>query len=485
MLRVPGPWLVALLLIATLACNEQGDSDDSGGSNDSAGSGGSSSACTPSATARAHNPLVSHIFTADPSAKVFGERVYVYTSHDADGQTDYHMVDYHAYSSDDLVNWQDHGAILSVLDVPWATYLYAPDVCAKNGQYFLYFPDRDQSIGVAVSDRPGGPFVDARGAPLVTRSTPGVEDVDWIFDPTCFVDTDGQAYLYFGGGQPNTGDNARVIRLHDDMVSLADARATTIVAPAFFEASFLHKQGDLYYFSYSTTFEGHAAYLDYMTSTQPMGDFTYRGTILTNGSINTGNNSHGSIATFGDRTYLFYHNRKLELDGGGSNHFQRSIAVQELHYEGDAIAQLGMSDGDVTVQQLRCLNGFTEVEAERMAAQSGIEVEGDGDLGVRIVDIDSGDWLRYSQVDFRGGANTLALRVVAPEAGGTVDVRVDGCGSASEPGTSLGVCDIPSTAGEPEELTCTLAAGATAGPHDLCLVFGGSASFELDSFHLE
>src|SRR5688572_3594708 len=117
-----------------------GASDGSGG----AGSGGAPSNCTPNGAAR--NPIVSHIFTADPSAKVFGDRVYVYTSHDADGQTEFEMIDYHAYSSDDLVNWQDHGVIIEAADLPWATNLYAPDACEKDGQYFLYMPNSGSGI---------------------------------------------------------------------------------------------------------------------------------------------------------------------------------------------------------------------------------------------------------------------------------------------------------------------------------------------------
>src|SRR5690606_12976578 len=95
--------------------------------------------CVPNG--RARNPIVSHLFTADPSAKVFGDRVYVYTSHDVDGQTNFAMTDYHAFSSDDLVNWRDHGVIISTADLTWAANLYAPDACEKDGKYYLYMPN--------------------------------------------------------------------------------------------------------------------------------------------------------------------------------------------------------------------------------------------------------------------------------------------------------------------------------------------------------
>ncbi len=476
--RLAAP-LTAALIALLMAC---GNEMEPPASNGAGGSGGGS--CTPNG--RARNPLVGHIFTADPSAKVFGDRVYVYTSHDADGQTDYDMVDYHAYSSDDLVNWQDHGVIIEASALPWAPNLYAPDACEKDGKYYLYIPDSGSGIGVAVADDPGGPFVDPLGKPLLTKSVPGAEDVDWLFDPACFVDDDGQAYLYFGGGPSGTGDNARVIRLNGDMISLKDDSATTIVAPAFFEASFMHKRGSTYYFSYSTDFEGHAAYLDYLTSDHPMTGFQHRGTILTNGPINSYNNNHGSIIEFGGDSYLFYHNRKLEQDGGGTNSYQRSIAIQKLTYTGDAIEQLAMSTESSTVEQLKCLDGLTEIQAERMAAQRGIEVDGNGETGVHIVDIDTGDWVGYSQVDFHDGVTLFHARVASTSGDGSIEIRVDGCDDfTAEPGSSLGTCAVTAT-GEAStfaDISCPIS--STSGPHDLCLVFTGNDSFELDSFRFE
>ncbi|MBN2530666.1 MAG: family 43 glycosylhydrolase [Deltaproteobacteria bacterium] len=178
----------------------------------------------------AKNPVIRHVFTADPSARVFDGRIYVYATHDLDAQDEYMMNDYRVFSSDDLVNWQDHGVVLDAKDIPWAERLFAPDAAYSDvtQKYYLYFPNGGDSIGVAVSDTPYGPFHDALGRPLIDRTTPGVEDVEWVFDPACFVDDDGQVYLYFGGGMPGTGKNARVMRLNVDMTSLKDVAATTI-----------------------------------------------------------------------------------------------------------------------------------------------------------------------------------------------------------------------------------------------------------------
>lgn len=440
--------------------------------------------CTPNG--RARNPLVSHIFTADPNAVVYGDRVYLYVSHDVDGQETFDMVDYRGFSSSDMVNWRDHGVLIHADSLPWATNLYAPGACAKDGKYYLYIPNSGSGIGVAVADDPGGPFVDPLGTALVTQNTPGVTDVDWLFDPACFVDDDGQGYLYFGGGPENTGDNARVIRLGDDMTSLADASATTIVVPAFFEAAHMFKRDGTYYLQYSSDFSPeHGAALEYMTSDDPMTGFQHRGVLLPNAAINRGNNNHGSMVDFMDHTYLFYHARKLEQELGVDKVNNRSVAVQEITFAADGTIQpITMSTEDFTVEQLRCLDGHAEVQAETLAAERGIEVEGRAGETVYVAQISDGDWIGYSQVDFRAGATSLVLRVASAAGGGTIDVTIDGC-ITGEPGTSLGTCDVAATGGADAyaELTCTIA--ATSGPHDLCLEFSGNPAFTIDSWHLE
>mgnify|MGYP003576638857 CR=1 FL=1 len=108
----------------------------------------------------ADNPIISHVYTADPAARVFNGRMYVVTSHDLDTQSGYDMIDYHIFSSDDMINWRDHGVVFDVqTDTSWATRAYAPDMIYRNGRYYLYFPDGANSIGVAVSDNPAGPFI--------------------------------------------------------------------------------------------------------------------------------------------------------------------------------------------------------------------------------------------------------------------------------------------------------------------------------------
>jgi hypothetical protein len=186
-------------------------------------------------------------------------------------------------------------------------------------------------------------------------------------------------------------------------------------------------------------------------------------------------------------SYLFYHARKLEQELRVNEVNNRSVAVQEVTYAADgSINQLTMSTEDTTVAQITCLDGFAEVQAETFVAERGIEVEGVAGGTVRVAQIDAGDWVGYSQVDFRGGAKTLVVRAAAAAGGGAIDVRIDGCDDfTSEAGTSIGSCEAASTGGIDTfaQLSCSLT--ETSGAHDLCLVFSGDTSFALDSWHLE
>lgn len=469
-------------------------SGGSGGGSDapSAGAGGGSTVRVlgePNASAK--NPAVTHIFTADPSADEYEGRVYVFTSHDTDTQDGYDMVDYHAFSSDDLVNWQDHGVVLDSRDISWAPSLYAPDSCysEENDQYYLYFPNSGSGIGVATSDTPGGPYEAQLGRPLIDQNTPGVSDVDWLFDPTCFIDDDGQAYLYFGGGPSGTGENARVMRLGADMLSLADDTATTIVAPDFFEASFMHKYEGRYYYSYSTGFDNHPAYIDYMVSDQPMSGFEYVGTILASPAENNGDNNHHSMLEYEGQWYLFYHNRVLSNQVGASN-YQRSITLDKMSYDAEGnINEVPVDMGDVP--QLRSVDALARIEAELIAAEQGIEtdsaMEGGERVGVMLTSLENGDWVAVSQLDFATGTTQFHARVASAAGGAVIEVHQGGCEGFRGPGTLVGSCEVPSTGGDQSwtDVSCDIA--ADGGVHDLCLRFTGGPGqlLNLDYYRFE
>jgi hypothetical protein len=278
----------------------------------------------------ADNPIVTHVYTADPAGFVANGRLYVICSHDQAGATDYNqLVDYYLFSSTDLVTWQDHGIVFDARrDTNWANLAYAPDMAVRNGKYYLYFPDGGSSIGVAVANSPEGPFTDPIGRSLVNKNMPNC-NVEWCFDPGIFVDDDGTAYLYFGGGGPG---NARVIKLNSDMTSVSGT-AVTIDAPNFFEAAYMHKRNGIYYFSYSTNSSA-GMRIDYMTSSNPMSGLQHRGTILDNPWDNLGNNNHHSIVEYQGQWYIFYHNRTLS-----NSVYQRSVCLDYLYYNSDGTIQ--------------------------------------------------------------------------------------------------------------------------------------------------
>lgn len=312
-----------------------------------------------------NEPLVEHIFTADPSAHVFEGKIFIYPSHDIDaGIPDndlgdqYAMRDYHVFSMEQPGGEvTDHGEVLSVDEIPWAgRQLWAPDAAHANGKYYLYFPMKDKNdvfkIGVAVSDNPEGPF------------TPEPEPIAGSFsmDPAVFEDDDGAYYMYFGGiwggqlqrwnggeyapdGEEPAADqpalNPQIAKMDDDMLSFAetpkdvqilDENGDPLLAGdnerRFFEAAWVHKYNGTYYFSYST---GDTHKIVYATGDNPYGPFTYQGVIL---NPVQGWTNHHSIVEFEGKWYLFYHDTQLS----GKNHL-RNIKMTELTHNADGSIQ--------------------------------------------------------------------------------------------------------------------------------------------------
>ncbi len=306
-----------------------------------------------------HSVLVNHIYTADPSAHVFNNRLYIYPSHDvdsgvpiSDNADHFAMRDYRVLSLDKVGGEvTDHGVALALEDIPWAgRQLWAPDAAEKDGKYYLYFPAKDKKdvfyIGVAVSDSPVGPF-QAQPEPMVGS---------FSIDPSVYKDDDGEYYIYFGGiwgGQLQRWQNGEysetdqypaddeaalmpvVAKLSDDMLSfngevkevqLLDRSGSPILHGdndrRFFEAAWVHKHNDTYYFSYST---GDTHKIVYATGDSPLGPFTYQGVVL---NPVVGWTNHHSITMFQGKWYLFYHDSTLS---GGQTHL-RSVKMAELEH---------------------------------------------------------------------------------------------------------------------------------------------------------
>jgi hypothetical protein len=310
-------------------------------------------------------PLVSHIYTADPSAHVFNNKIYIYPSHDIEAGTPendngdhFDMRDYHILSMDSIGGKvTDHGVALDIKNIPWAgRQLWAPDAAFANNTYYLYFPVKDKQdvfhIGVAVSKKPEGPFV-AEKKPI---------EGSYSIDPAVFKDDDGTYYMYFGGiwgGQLQRWDNnqydakgalskpaekailPRVVKLSKDMksfaeavkeINLVDEQGNTFTEgqndKRFFEASWMHKYNGKYYFSYST---GDTHNINYAIGNSPYGPFVYKGIIL---KPVEGWTNHHSIIEVKGKWYLFYHDIQLS----GKTHL-RNVKVTELKYNSDGTIQ--------------------------------------------------------------------------------------------------------------------------------------------------
>jgi hypothetical protein len=308
--------------------------------------------------------LVDHLYTADPAVHVFNGKLYIYPSHDIesgipenDNGDHFDMRDYHVFSMESIDGKvTDHGVALDVKDIPWAgRQLWDCDVALKNDIYYLYFPLKDKTdifrIGVAISDKPEGPFV-PQNSPIKGS---------YSIDPCVFCDDNGSHYMYFGGlwgGQlqryrnnkaiecghePKNDEPAlppRIVKLNDSMLEFDEEPREIIILDEngeilqagdherrFFEASWMHKYQGKYYFSYST---GNTHKLCYAVGDNPYGPFTYKGVIL---PPVVGWTTHHSIVEFKGKWYLFHHD---SVPSGGKT-WLRSMKVVELEYNEDGL----------------------------------------------------------------------------------------------------------------------------------------------------
>lgn len=276
----------------------------------------------------AANPFITSIYTADPSAHVWPDgRLYVYPSHDVDPPVGANLMDrYHVFSTSDMVNWRDEGEILRSSEVAWAGppggFMWAPDCAYANGKYYFFYPHPSDpsgtnwnytwKIGVAVSLSPCRDFT-----PL-TNYIEGVGGFSMI-DPQPFIDTDGRAYLFYGGG-----GNCAVAPLNPDMCSIsAPARAVTNLND-FHEATWVFKRNNLYYLTYADNASPNNE-MEYAISTNVMGPWTSMGVYLTSTGSGT---THGSVVEYHGQWYQFYHNAAISGNDG-----LRSVCVDELNFD--------------------------------------------------------------------------------------------------------------------------------------------------------
>jgi len=420
------------------------------------------------ATGKADNPIVQHVYTADPSPLVHNGRLYLYTGHDEDGSTTFTMKDWRAWSTADMVNWTDHGSPLSLSTFSWAKQdAWAGQAIERNGKFYWYVPVVNKNtggmaIGVAVGDTPTGPFRDAIGRPLVENGE---------IDPTVFIDSDGQAYLYWGN------PNLWYVRLNTDMVSYSggvnqiplttagfgtrtgDAKRPTL----YEEGPWVYKRNGLYYNVFAA--KCCAEFIGYSTAPGPTGPWTYRGTVMPaqGGSFT----NHAGLTDFKGGSYFFYHNGALPGGGG----FTRSVAVEKFTYNSDGtIPQMNMTTSGPP--QVESLNPYVRQEAETIAWGSGIETEPSSEGGMNVGWIENGDWIKVRGAAFGAGATRFTARVASASAGGTLEVRL---GSAN--GTVAARCTVPGTGGWQQWTTVSCPVSGVSGTQDVYFRFAGGGGY--------
>lgn len=425
------------------------------------------------APAQADNPIVQHIYTADPAPLVHNGRVYLYTGHDEDGSTYFTMRDWRVFSTTDMVNWTDHGTPMSLATFSWADAdAWAGHVVARNGKFYWYVPVRQRStgqrvIGVGVSDSPTGPFRDAIGRPLVGNGE---------IDPHVLIDDDGQAYLYWGN------PNLWYVRLNADMISYSGSPTRIPLTTAGFgtrtgdpnrptlyeEGPWVYKRGSTYYNVFAA--KCCSEFIAYSTAPGPTGPWTYRGTVMpTQGTSFT---NHAGILDYAGNSYFFYHNGALPGGGG----FTRSVAVEQFRYNADgSIPTITMTSAGAP--QVGTLDPYVRQEAETIAWGSGIETEPSSEGGMNVGWIENGDYIKVKGVAFSAGAASFSARVASATSGGRIEVRLDGTG-----GPVVGTCTVGGTGGWQNWTTTTCPVTGATGTHDLYLRFtGGSGNlFNVD-----
>ena len=451
------------------------------------------------------NPLIDYDYGADPFALVYDGRVYLYMTadklqYDTDGNVidnDYSYINkLHVISSDDMVNWTDHGFIqVAGPDgvAKWANFSWAPAVAYKQidgvDKFFLYFCNSGGGIGVLEGDSPVGPWRDPNKKALIDGSTQGVQGVPWIFDPAVMVDDDGTGYLVFGGGVPAGQDlnpkSARIVKLADNMTSLAndaDGVPQMIDAPCMFEDGGIHKANGKYYYSYCSNFSGNHSEIEgypgygiicYMVSDDPMGPYTYGGEILQNPSyyFNVGGNNHHALFEFNGTTYITYHAQTLGKALGIEKGY-RSTHINEVEYYEDG--SIKPIDADMEgVSQLKAFSPYSEVAGTTIGWNSGIAPRDLGGNNMVLSSINNGDWLAIGGVDFgENGAETFEAEI-AGLAGGTIELRLD-----SPNGEVIGTLDVESGNGD-EFTTLFCSVENAVGEHTLFFVYSGEGKDEL------
>jgi arabinoxylan arabinofuranohydrolase len=420
----------------------------------------------------ADNPIIQTNYTADPAPLVHGDTLYLYTSHDEDNAQGFVMNNWMCYTTTDMVNWTDHGIVASLQNFSWqAGSAWAPQGCFRNGKWYLYCPLNQKSggmaVGVLTSNSPFGPFTDPINKPVACCS----------YDPTIFIDDDGQAYLYFGGNGP-----CYWIKVNQDMISTTGSNATASIdftgcpsTASFTEGPWLFKHGTNYYLAWASRCcpEG----IGYAMSTSPMGPWKCKGLIMAPSDSSSGN--HPGIVEYKGKWYVFGFNYSLlysRIPYSTSKPERRSICVKEMTYNTDGTIQQVPWWGNrvplPSVPQVDSLNPYDTTQAETICWSFGVRTEvcKDAGAGLDVDSIHNNDFIKVKGVDFKTGAKSFEARVASATSGGSIELHLD-----TTTGPLVGTCAVAGTNGWQTWTTKSCDVSNATGVHDLYLKFTGGS----------
>ncbi len=414
-------------------------------------------------TAMAQNPLVTHMYTADPTARVHEGKLYVYPSSDMvppEGvdMPRFCMPGYHAFSLENGSTWKDHGWVLKENDVPWGVRdeyaMWAPDCIEKDGKYYYYYPARPANdnafrrIGVGVSDSPVGPFKWEKNF---------IEGVSGI-DPGLLLDDDNQAYLFWGGGHELYG-----APLSDDMKSITQAGIKIEGLPAGYkEGSFPIKKDGVYYLTFAHVFPEEGYTIGYATSDKPLGPYTYRGKIMDN--INNGTNHH-SIVQYNGQWILFYHFWHIS----GFNKL-RSMCADYMEFKTDGtirkVKPTLRGIGQPTLNDTIQIDRYNEIYKAQTAFVNGGEP-----TGWMVCETPVSSYVRFNKVNFSSTSpKKVEIRMASGQRQGTIELRI-----GSQTGKVVAEWPIEFTGRNWDQWITKEAdvKNEVTGVHDIFLVFKG------------
>lgn len=413
-------------------------------------------------------PLVQTSYTADPAPMVYNDTVYLYTTHDEDDADGFKMYDWLLYTSTDMVNWTDHGAVASLKDFKWTTRdngAWAAQVVERDGKFYMYCPIHGNGIGVLVADSPYGPFTDPIGKPLVWQKE------HWNdIDPTVLIDDDGQAYMYWGN------PDLYCVRLNRDMVSTSGDIIMFPRISDYQEGPWAWKREGRYYMAFASTCcpEG----IGYAISDSPLGPWEYKGHIMDHTERTRGN--HPGIIAYKGKNYVFGHSYDVLRRQTPDHHERRSAEAAEMIYNADGTIAEVPYWRDAELAPCGTIDPYRRVEAETMAWGYGLKNGRLGTGNLYVGNIDNGEYILVRNVDF-GSTKPRKFEVCAAseKKGGVIELRV-----GSPEGALIGKVKIKASGSADNYTVSTASVKGVDGLCDLCLVFRGSDTTD-DLFRLD